>query len=150
MSGRLETPWERWSRDVRQLRFVSPEDLARAFVLCFRRSPSNDGLIPIDSVNYELPLKLKPRGRRKEPIRVHHLLLTDTYHVVADGRLVQILPVDLVANARTPRGRGGSREADTEQPPVMSAADMAFERDYGPVIEPDGGFVDPTAQESDP
>lgn len=149
MSDRLETPWERWQRDPRQLQLMSPEDLARAFVLFFRRSPSNDGLIPIDGVDYELPLRLKPRGRKKEPVEVHHQLLAGTYHVVADGRLVQIHPVDLVANARTPRGRCGSREADAEQPPVKSAADMAFEREFGPITDADGGFADPTPKETD-
>jgi hypothetical protein len=149
MSGRFETPWERWLRDPRQLQLVSPDDLARAFVLFFRRSPSNDGLIGIDGVDYELPLRLKPRGRKKEPVRVHHLLLAGSYHVLVGDRLVQIHPVDLAANARAPRGRGDSPAVDAEQPPVKSAADMAFDRHYGPVTDADGGFVDPTSQETD-
>jgi hypothetical protein len=149
MSDRLETPWERWSRDSRQLLFLTPEELEQAFVLFLRRSPSNDGLVPIDSVDYELPRSLRPRGRKKEPVQIMHQLLTDTYHVVADGRLVQLHPVDLEANARTPRGRARDERTEADPPPARSAADMAFERDLGPVTGLDGGFVEPPHQESD-
>lgn len=151
MSDRLETPWERWSRDSRKVPPLTPEALTEAFVLFFDRSPSNDGLVSIDSVDYELPRSLRPRGRKKEPIRVLHRLLADTYHVVADGRLVQIHPVDLEANARTPRGRARHDDADeVDPPPTRSAADMAFERDLGPVTGPDGGYIEPPDRESDP
>ena len=154
MSDRLETPWERWSRDSRQLFFATPEELERAFVLFLRRRPSNDGLVPIDGVDYELPGPLRPRGRKKERVQVMHRLLTDTYHVVANGRLVQLHPVDLEANARRPPGRARVERDDVDEPPARSAADMAFERDLGPVTGPDGGFVEPPAdtdtEESDP
>lgn len=150
MSDRLETPWERWSRDARQLRLLSPEAIEEAFVLFFRRSPSNDGLVPIVGIDYELPRPLRPRGGKKEPVQILHRLLTDTYHVVADGRLVQLHPVDLEANARTPRGRARDGRDAVDPPPTRSAADMAFERDLGPVTGPDGGFVEPPTEESDP
>jgi len=149
MSDRLETPWERWSRDTRQLRFLTPEELEEAFVLFFRRSPSNDGLVSIDGTDYELPRPLRPRGGKKERVQILHRLLTGTYHVVADGRLVQLHPVDLEANARTPRGRGRDERDAVDPPPTRSAADMAFERDLGPVTGPDGGFVEPPTEESD-
>ncbi|MBL4848658.1 MAG: hypothetical protein JKY65_24310 [Planctomycetes bacterium] len=154
MSGQFETPWERWSRDSRQLFLSSPEALEEAFVLFLRRSPSNDGLVSIESVLYELPAQLRPRGRKKEPIKIQHWLLTDSYRVLVAERLVRIHPVDLEANARTPRGSGASREdeGDPEQIPSRSAADMAFDRDLGPVTDPDGGFTDPplNPEESDP
>jgi len=149
MSDRLETPWERWSRDTRQLLFLSPEELEEAFVLFFGRWPSNDGLVPIDGTDYELPPALRPRGRKKERIRIVHRLLTDTYHVVAGGRLVQLHPVDLVDNARRPRRRARDGQDEVDPPPARSAADMAFERDLGPVTGPDGGFVEPPTQEND-
>lgn len=145
MSGQLETPWERWSRDSRQLFFSTPGELRQAFVLFLRRSPSNDGLVSIESVLYELPAQLRPRGRKKEPIKIQHWLLSDSYHVLVGERLVRLHPVDLEANARAPRGSGSSGEDEEapEQLPSRSAADMAFDRDLGPVTDPDGGFTDP-------
>jgi len=149
MSDRLETPWERWLRDTRRLLFLGSEELEEAFVFFLHRWPSSDGLVPIDGTDYELPAALRPRGRKKERIRIMHRLLTDTYHVVADGRLVQLHPVDLVANARRPRRRARDDQDEVDPPPARSAADMAFERDLGPVTGPDGGFVEPPTQESD-
>lgn len=150
MSERLETPWERWSRDTRQVRALSSEELEEAFVLFLQRSASHDGLVPIDSVDYELPPALKPRGRKKEPVQIQHWLLTDTYHVVVEGRLVQLHPVDLEANARAPRARGVAEHDDPDRPPSRSAASLAFDRDLGAVTDPEGGFTDPTPeQESD-
>jgi len=151
VSERLETPSERWSRDVRELVPLTPDELERAFVMPIGRTPSKDGLVSIDGVDYELPTKLKPRGRKKERVQILRRLLTETYHVLVEGRLVQLHPVDLVANARAPRGRRRPDEGsdDAEQPPARSAADMAFERDLGPVTDADGGFADPATQDQE-
>jgi hypothetical protein len=144
MSDRLETPWERWSRDPREIVPLRPQALERAFVCFLRRSPSNDGLVPIKGVDYELPPELKPRGHKKEPVQILHRLLSDTYHVAVAERLVQLHPVDLEANARASRARGAASDEDSPDsvPPPRSAADMAFERGLGPVTDPDGGFAD--------
>jgi hypothetical protein len=152
VSERLETPSERWSRDARQLVPLTPDELERAFVVSLGRTPSKDGLVSIDGVDYELPSKLKPRGRKKERVQILRRLLTETYHVLVEGRLVQLHPVDLVANARAPRGGRGPDEGSNgaEQPPARSAADMAFEGEFGPVTDADGGFSDPAPEEIDP
>ena len=152
MSGRLETPAERWARDARRLAPLTPDELERAFVVPLGRTPSKDGLVSIGAVDYELPAQLKPRGRKKERVQILRRLLTETYHVLVDGRLVQLHPVDLVANARAPRGGRGEKgdSGGAEQPPALSAADMAFERDLGPVTDADGGFSDTAPEEIDP
>lgn len=54
--------------------------------------------------------------------------------------------MDLSANARA--RRHGPEPGDDPAPmPTKSAADLAFERDFTPVVDQDGGFCDPTDEE---
>lgn len=132
-----ETPWERWSRDPRPLQHLSEDELARAFVTYLERTVTNDRLIPIDGVLYELP---RQAGRGGQKILVTRRLLDGTYHVVAGERLVRIHPVDLAANARSPRARPGPVD-ETKAPPAKTAADLGFERELGTVLDEDGGAL---------
>jgi hypothetical protein len=142
VSERRETPWERWSRDPRPLQHLTGEELARAFVTYLERAVTNDRLVPIDGILYELPRALSPGGRRGEKVVVTHRLLEGTYHVVCGGRLVRIHEVDLAANARSPRARRGpAAPEETETPPEKTAADLAFERELGPVVDGDGSVL---------
>lgn len=148
-SQRLESPWERWSRDARELSHVTETELLRAFVLFFTRTATNDRTVSIDGVDYELPLALGPGGRVGVKVQLVHRLLDDTFHVVCGDRLVRLHPVDLAANARAQRARGGdSDEPTTTRPPAKTAADLAFERDLGPVTDADGGV--PELPDPDP
>jgi hypothetical protein len=142
MSERFEPPEERWSRDSRELLHVSADELERAFVVYFHRTVTNDRTVPIDGKDYEVPKKLAPSGRRGKTVRIMHRLLSDTYHVVCEGRLVQINPVDLAANARSPRAQRSDAENEPEQPPTKTAADMTFERELGAVGDDDGNVFD--------
>lgn len=142
MSDRRETPWERWSRDARPLQHVTEDELSRAFVTYLERTVTNDRLVSIEGLSYELP---REAGRAGEKILVTHRLLDGTHHVVSGERLVRIHPVDLAANARSPRARPGPSD-ETKAPPEKTAADLSFERDLGPVIDPDGS-VPPTPDE---
>ena len=139
---RRETPWERWSRDLRMLSYLSAEDLRDAFVVHFTRTASNDRIVPIDGVDYELPRALGPGGRKGQIVQITHHLLEDTFHVVCEGRLVRIHPVDLAANARSRRGRPDPASDEPQPPAAKTAADMAYERDMGPVVDADGSALD--------
>lgn len=150
MTERRETPWERWSRDPRPLQHLTGEDLARAFVTYLERTVTNDRLVPIDSLFYELPRELSPGGRRGEKVVVTHRLLEGTYHVVCGDRLVRIHEVDLAANARSPRARRGEPAAEeTATPAEKTAADLAFERELGPVVDGDGSVLPATDEPRD-
>ncbi len=140
MSERLETPWERWARDPRDLQHLEEEQLSRAFVTYFERTVSNDRLIPIDGVLYEIP---REAGRGGQKIVVTQRLLDRTYHVVSGDQLVRIHPVELAENARSPRARPGPID-ETKAPPEKTAADLGFERDLGPVVDEHGGALPPT------
>ncbi len=145
MSRRNETPWERWRRDPRALRYLSEGELRRAFVRFFSRTVSADRVVSINGIFYELPRELGPNGQRGRKIQIQRRLLDRTYHVVSRDRLVRIQPVDLEANARAQRAKrlATAPDGDPESPPSKTAADMAFGHDLGPVTDPEGGCETP-------
>lgn len=140
-----QTPAARWDADERPLRFhAGGEDELRAkFVVTQARSVSKDNVLPFEGVSYEVP-----RGHAGERLLVHHQLLDRTVLVQHEGRFVRLHPVDLAANAVARRARVGTPQsaeipAPGEPgglPPARSAATLAFERDFGPLVGPDGGF----------
>lgn len=130
-----DTPWERWSRDSRELQHVTGDELSRAFVTFVERTVTNDRLISIDGVSYELPQAIARGG---EKVLVTHRLLEGTYHVASGNKLVRLHPVDLAGNARSPRARSGPIQ-ETKAPPSKTAADLGFERELGSVLDHEGG-----------
>ena len=142
-----QTPWQRFSADTKPLNL--PESLTALrdrFVLEMRRTVSNDHVISVDGVFYETP-----RGLARTTVTVWRQVLDGTLWVLhpdGSGRLVRLHPVDLTANAQQRRGHSTTEE-DTVSVPVRSAADMAFARDFRPVVGVDGGFADlPNSQDT--
>jgi putative transposase len=137
--GKDTTPTQRWEADERPLRFPDDDaDLRRRFVVHEHRTVSNDNVVSFDGVIYEIPL-----GHRRDRIQLHRHLLDDTIAMIHDGRLVRLAPVDPVANATSGRARPG-QEPETAKPRLPpSAAELAYRRDYAPVVGLDGGFADP-------
>ncbi|MCP3882021.1 MAG: transposase [Sulfitobacter sp.] len=130
------TPWERFHQDARALRFyASREQLRRAFVLHEQRRVSRDHVVSVDGVAYEVPL-----GYRGRQVMLQRHLLEGGISLLHEGRLVRLAPVDVHANARDRRARG--REAPPLPMPPPSAAQMAFDRDLGPVVDDQGGCQD--------
>ena len=71
-----------------------------------------------------------------------------THFFVHEGELIRLHPTDLEANARSPRARRQKQQDDNvTHPPRKSAADLAYDRDLGPVVNPDGGFPETEAEE---
>ena len=153
IEGRYETPFERWDKDTVALRHPSQEEIHAAFVIHHQRTVSRDRVVSIDGTLYEVPLALSAGGRKGPRILIEERVLEGTFHVYGpDGTRVRIHPVDLEANAHSRRAR---REAldDESEAIARSAADMAYERDYGSVLDADGGVEDPdpdTEPDSDP
>jgi transposase InsO family protein len=134
LSGK--TPHERFFQDPRPLRFPeSDADLRARFVIHESRLVSPANTVSMGGLDYEVP-----RGHRGETVTVTRRLLDGTLHVLDQGRLVEIHPVDLEKNARD----GRARHAAADEPPAAvlpkSAADLAFDRDLGPIVGEDGGF----------
>lgn len=140
-----ETPFDRFHADEKSLRF--PEDretLRRKFEVTLTRRVTPDNVVSIDSVPYDMP-----RGYRGQKVQLRRKLLgAGGIFFLHQGRLMELHPTDLAANARAKRAQGApTAEEDLDHPPRPSAADLAFQRDYGPVVDADGGYTDPNPQE---
>jgi putative transposase len=128
------TPWERFHQDPRALRFHDhTEQLRQAFVLHESRRVSLDHIVQVDGVAYETPL-----GFRGQEVELYRHLLEGTVSLLHESHLVQLAGVDLPANARDRRARGQD-ETPTPAPPA-GAAQIAFDQDYRPVVDAEGGL----------
>ncbi len=131
-----QTPHQRWQTDPRSLRFPTDDDALRSkFLVAGTRKVSNDHILSHDGVDYEVP-----RGHAGTPIRFWRQVLDDRLYVLHDGAAVRILPADLAANATAGRAPRSDAPEETAPATVPSAADLAYQRDFGCVTGPDGGF----------
>jgi transposase InsO family protein len=139
--GPGETPAARWDRDTRALRFPESEaSLRERFLLTETRAVSNDNVVSIDGVDYEVP-----RGHARTRIPVMRQVLDGTLWIQGDERLVQLHPVDLALNATSHRGHHRTREEPAETTPI-TAAETLFNNEFGSVVDRDGGYL-PTSKD---
>jgi putative transposase len=138
-SLRGHSPYERFSSDEKPLRFPEDqEELRRKFEVHLIRRVSPDHVVSVDSVHYEMP-----RGYDGSKVLLHRKLLEPGgIFFLHQGRLIELHAVDLHANARSRRAKPRSDESQPDHPLPRSAADLAYERDFGPVVDPDGGYSD--------
>lgn len=123
-----QSPEQRWKADERELTFPRDHDELRSrFVLTESRRVTADNIVSVDGTHYEVPI-----GHARSSIAVQRHLLHDSVHIVHDGKLVQLHPVDLARNAEDKRARRSKPDEESREAPVTAAA-MAFERDFGPV-----------------
>jgi len=138
----LETPHSRFMADSKALRLPeSDSELRKRFVVHEERRVSNDHIVQLDGVDYEMP-----RGHAGERVVLHRRVLDGTIAALHDGRLVELAPVDVVANAHSRRARPGTG-AEQPEPLIRNAADIAFRRAHRPVVGKDGGFPEPRPTE---
>jgi putative transposase len=132
-----DTPEQRWNADARPL--VFPQDrawLEERFVATFERTVTKDNLIPYEGTDYEVP-----RGSSQKTITVCRSLLRGTLFVIHEGREVVLHPVDRVANAYARRAKRTKAEADASPTPIVhTAASLAYQRDFAPLVGDDGGY----------
>lgn len=135
-----DTPAQRFSRDAKPLAF--PPDrpaLEGHFQVHIRRRVTADNTVPIDGTDYEMP-----RGHAGRRVVLRRGVLDRKITFLERGRFIELHPVDLHENARTRRAR--RREAGEAERPAhrpKSSSHNAFDRDYRPVVDADGGFSDP-------
>ena len=136
-----DTPAERFHRDERPLKL--PRDrpwLDAQFKTTEERSVAKDHVISLDGTLYEVPRPC--RGR----IAITRHLLTGALTVRADGREVEIHPVEPTKNAFDRRARPSPIEpSEPAHPktPAATAAQRAFDDDFGPLVGPDGDYPEP-------
>jgi len=129
------TPWQKWDADPRPLVFPFTEtELRDRFVVHEERRVSADNVVMVKDVPYEVP-----RGHASLRIVVQRRLLEGTVAVLHDGRWTVLDEVDLAQNAVSGRARKGP-PPEPEHPLPPTAAERAFQRDFHPVVGPDGGF----------
>lgn len=133
-------PWLKFESDPRPLRFFeSREALRGKFILSEQRVVSKDNIIKGDGVNYEVP-----PGYAKQSIMVQRNVLDQAVSIIHEGRLIRLAPVDLHANAISKRTKPESGDAEPcRDPQIKSSAQIIFEQDLKPIVDPDGGFQQP-------
>lgn len=137
-----QSPNDCWNADPRPLRFPQDEDELRSFfVVTEGRTVSADHVIKYDGLEYEAP-----RGTGRAKVQVHRRVLSGDLFLVHEGRTVRLQPVDKVANAKAKRSGAPQKPVNGEGVP-RTASSSAFDRDYGPVVDSQGGFVPPTTEE---
>jgi len=131
-----QTPLARFEADTRALRFPADDaELANRFVVTETRKVSADNVVSYDGIAYEVP-----RGHASTDITVWRHLLSGALSVVHDGLLVALAPVDLALNAVSRRAVPPAPALDDDECAPRTAAQLAFARDFAPVVGPDGGF----------
>ena len=140
------TPWFPFHNDKRPLRFQKSEDQFRqAFVLDHKRRVSADNVISFKSVAYEVP-----RGHADTRVMLHRNLLDESISIIHQGRLVRLASVDLHANARNKRARRDLHDKEEVSHALpKSSAQIAFDRDLRPIVDPDGGFCCPDQRDQE-
>jgi hypothetical protein len=115
--------------------------LRERFVVQTQRRVSNDHVLSLGGVDYEVP-----RGLAGQRVRAWRQVLDGVVRVLhpdRSGRLVQIHPVDLAANALSMRADVTVPAEPVRQVLPKSAATLVFLRDFRPIVTADGGFHDP-------
>lgn len=138
-----DTPWQRFHNDPKPLRF--PEDsasLRAKFEIWAERRVSNDHVVSIDGIDYEVP-----KGYGGQKVVLRRRLLDGKIGFLHEGRVIDLQRVDLGSNARSKRANDAAVPQEQVQPmPALSAADLSFTREFGPIVGNDGGFT--VAQDS--
>jgi transposase InsO family protein len=139
-----DTPHARFHADPKPL--CLPEDdeeLRRLFLVSRSRRVAADHTIPISSTRYEVP-----RGYAGHRVTVYRHVLENKVLFRHDGRFIELAPADPIANARARRGRRrGEPHRDATGPRPKTAAELRYDRDFPPLVDPDGGFQDPEDKE---
>jgi transposase InsO family protein len=134
-----QTPNQRWDADERALRF--PEDIAslrEGFVLTEARKVSKDHVISYEGQKYEVP-----RGLGGQWVDVRRQVLTGELSLLHDGHIVRLHPLDLEANAKNKRAvRTRNDEPVRGDAVPRTAATMAFDRDFHPIVGSGDDFFD--------
>jgi putative transposase len=123
--------------DQRPLHFpLSETDLRRAFIIRKNRRVRKDNVIEHDGQPYEMPL-----GYAGRVVTLHIDILSGMVSFLHKGESLVLAPPDYGRNAREPRASKAALEAS--KGPITTAAELHFNRDYGPIVSSDGGFVEP-------
>lgn len=133
-----QTPWERFHSDTRSLRFrENAAKLKADFVLHHRRRVSHDNIVSFKGVPYEMPI-----GYEGAQVILRRHMIEKTLSFIHQGREMILRPPDVHANALSTRSKpacGKDQESTSLLP--ESSAQIAFNREYRPIVDQNGGFT---------
>lgn len=133
-----KTPSACFFSDPKPLRCPRDDEALRdCFTDSLSRLVSKDHIVSWKGTGYEMP-----SGYARHTVSLVHQFLEGTIHFLHDTRYIQLHPVDPVANAHSRRSHPETSDEKTQPPPRKSATDMAYERCYQPLTDPDGGYSD--------
>lgn len=134
------SPKWRWDADEKPLRFPrNHDDLYERFFVSEARTVSADNIVSVDGTLYEMP-----RGHARTRIEIRRHTLNGHLCILHEGKLVRLHPVDLAANAQSARAAAPKASHDDTAEPPVTAASLAFDRDFGRITDSDGGLVCPS------
>jgi putative transposase len=133
-------PWACFHEDKKPLRFAESQDRVRqCFILNTTRRVSNDNVVSLDGVSYQVI-----RGHAGARVMVHRNVLDGSVAIVHQGRFVRLEVLDVHKNATDKRARNPLQDKkDPHRRLTRGSAQMAFDQQMRPVVDPDGGFARP-------
>ena len=131
-----KTPEEVFLADKVALRPLDDTEVARShFIISERRRVSRDNIVKIDGCEYEMPL-----GHAGRMVLISRHVLDQTVSVLHEYQNVKLALVDKLDNAKTGRRRKPAKKETTLQAPRKTAATIAFEKAFGPIVDIHGNF----------
>ena len=139
-----DTPRQRWEQG-RALRFPADEaDLYRRFVVRQSRKVSADHVIKMDGRLWEAP-----RGLGDGWVEVVRHVLDGRLWVLHQGRMVELAELNEHANATDRRGIAADKPPLPCEGVPHTAAHHAYDQEFLPLVDADGGFPDEQDQDHD-
>ena len=100
---------------------------------------SNDNVVSLDGVYYQVI-----RGHAGARVKLYRNVLDGSVAIVHQGRFVRLEVLDVHKNATEKRaGHPLKDKKDQKRGLTKGSAQMAFDEQMRPVVDPDGGFVRP-------
>jgi putative transposase len=127
-------PLEKWQADSRVLKFPESMDaLESIFIIERRRKVSRDNIVQVAGKSLEMPL-----GYAGRLVSVFENTISGEVTYLHNGETMRLHVVDLEANAHAKRGPMKGDQDERRNAKTNSAARIAFEQMYPPVVDSDG------------
>jgi transposase InsO family protein len=135
-----QTPNEKWRADSLPLRVVDDKDaLAREFLITKTHKVSADNIVKAGGQLLEMPF-----GYAGTKVHIAHHLLDKEFGFLHEGKMILLKPVNLAVNAKTKRsGRLTKTKPENSHGPIRTAARIAYEKVFEPIVTSDGDFIEP-------
>jgi transposase InsO family protein len=124
-----KSPNERWDSDSMRLASIDNiEAMEQFFVINKSRKVSNDNIVKIDNVSFEVPC-----GHSGRLVNIEQDFINARMRILHDGKMLRIIPVNLNANAKSKRANSKKKPKRVEGP-INNAARIAYNQSYKPVV----------------